>query len=145
VHVEKSFIFRLPAWGASWVNAASDDLAAARFLSVNPQLSNLSAFHVQQCLEKIFKAVLEEYDKPVIKSHDLVRLKNLIKCFIAIPDDEMLKLINEIYIDSRYPGEMGLLPNGKPSTREVNEMIVYAESVFNRISGFLSGNVIETL
>ena len=50
----------------------------------NPDLSNITAFHVQQNIEKTFKAVLEELNEPVIKSHDLLRLKNLIKTSIAI-------------------------------------------------------------
>lgn len=120
-----------------WIKAAEEDLAAAKILLHNPDLSNIAAFHVQQNIEKTLKAVLEELNEPVIKSHDLLRLKNLIKSHIAFPEDEILNLINEVYVEARCPGDMGLLPNGKPSRIEVTEMITYAESLTTRIITYL--------
>ena len=107
-----------------WLKAAAEDLAAAKVLLHKPDLSNIAAFHVQQ-------------NEPVINSHDLLRLKNLIKTSIAIPGDETLNLINELYVEARHPGDMGLLPNGKPSRIEVTEMITYAESLTTRIITYL--------
>jgi HEPN domain-containing protein len=52
-----------------WLTAAEDDLIAARTLAHNNRLTNLVAFHCQQCLEKCFKAMIEELDKASIKSH----------------------------------------------------------------------------
>jgi len=84
-----------------WLKAAEEDLAAAGALLPGQNLTNIAAFHVQQSIEKVFKAVLEEWDEPVIRTHDLLRLRNLIKSRIPIPEDERLKLINELYVDSR--------------------------------------------
>jgi len=58
-----------------WFTAAEDDLLAAKTLKSDFRLTNLAAFHCQQCLEKSFKAVIEENEKPAIKSHDLFRLQ----------------------------------------------------------------------
>ncbi len=120
-----------------WLKASADDLAAARHLLSIPELTNLVAFHAQQCLEKALKAILEEKDAQNIKSHDLVRLNNLIKPYIVLPDIETLKSLNELYIDSRYPGDLGLLPNGKPSVFEANELIDYATTLYNIILKYL--------
>lgn len=43
-----------------WLKAAKDDLDAAQTLVLKQNLTNLAAFHCQQCIEKCFKAVIEE-------------------------------------------------------------------------------------
>lgn len=58
-----------------WLTVAEDDLLAAKTLASEDPLTNLVSFHCQQCLEKCFKAMIEEQDKPSIKSHDLLRLQ----------------------------------------------------------------------
>jgi HEPN domain-containing protein len=58
-----------------WFYAAEDDLIAAQKLISEERLTNLVSFHCQQCLEKCFKAIIEEQGKPSIKSHDLIRLQ----------------------------------------------------------------------
>ena len=58
-----------------WLTVAEDDLLAAKTLASEDRLTNLVSFHCQQCLEKCFKALIEEQDKPSIKSHDLLRLQ----------------------------------------------------------------------
>lgn len=43
-----------------WLDRAEDDLSAAELLLTRPVLTNMVAFHAQQTVEKILKAVLEE-------------------------------------------------------------------------------------
>jgi len=38
-----------------------------------------------------------------------------------------------VYIDARYPGDMGLLPSGKPTIAEAERFILFSEQLFNRI------------
>ena len=41
-----------------------------------------------------------------------------------VPSDinsDLLVLLDQLYIDARYPGELGLLPDGKPSISEARE------------------------
>lgn len=70
--------------------------------------------------------------------HDLMRLYKLISKFIdPIDDISTLKIINEAYIDSRYPGEMGLLPNGEPNLKEATIFCEFTKSLFLRIISHL--------
>ena len=87
------------------------------------------AFHCQQCLEKCFKAILEEGEFPVIKSHDLLKLRSLSEIHMTVDVLRILRVLNEVYIDSRYPGDLGLLPDGKPTISEVDVFIAIASSV----------------
>ena len=50
-----------------WLNAAGDDLLTIENLQYNPILTNVIAFHSQQAIEKILKAIMEEYEISFIK------------------------------------------------------------------------------
>ena len=50
-----------------WLNAAGDDLLTIENLQYNPILTNIIAFHSQQAIEKILKAIMEEYEISFIK------------------------------------------------------------------------------
>lgn len=116
-----------------WFTAAEDDFLAAKKLAGENRLTNIVSFHCQQCLEKCFKAVIEELDKPSIKSHDLLRLQLNANIQLTEPESILVGIINEVYIDARYPGDLGLLPHGKPTTAEVETFIAFCESLLYRL------------
>jgi HEPN domain-containing protein len=120
-----------------WLAVAEDDLLAAKTLASDERLSNLVSFHCQQCLEKCFKAVIEEQDKPSVKSHDLLRLQLIANIQLSVSETIMLSMINETYIDTRYPGDLGLLPHGKPTISEIGPFIELCDSLFHRLSSQL--------
>jgi hypothetical protein len=72
--------------------------------------------------------------------HDLIRLQ--LYAEIPLTDEELilLGLINEVYIDSRYPGDLGLLPNGKPTKNEIITFIELCETIFQKLMTQL-GNI----
>lgn len=86
-----------------WLIAAEDDLLAAKKLAGEERLTNVVSFHCQQCLEKSFKALIEEQGKPSIKSHDLLRLQINANIQLAESETMLLGIINEVYIDARLP------------------------------------------
>lgn len=117
-----------------WLNAAELDMKSANQLLQDESLTSVVTFHCQQAIEKIFKAILVEHDREPQRIHDLLRLYKLVLEYIDPFDDiTTLKVINEAYIDTRYPGEMGLLPNGMPSLKEANTFIEFANLVFTTI------------
>jgi HEPN domain-containing protein len=44
-------------------------------------------------------------------------------------DENKLIAINEVYIESRYPSELGLLPDGIPTDEQAKEFIDYAKEI----------------
>ena len=123
-----------------WLMIAEDDLLAAKKLSQEERLSNLVSFHCQQCIEKCFKAIIEEQDKPFIKSHDLLRLQLIANIDLSSEEAIILGMINEVYIDSRYPGDLGLLPHGKPLKSEIEAFIHFCETLLKRLKIQLKNN-----
>ena len=62
-----------------WLSRAAEDLAAAQALLLRADLTNVVAFHAQQTVEKTLKAVIEEYDLGMIRTHSLTRLYELVR------------------------------------------------------------------
>jgi HEPN domain-containing protein len=56
-------------------------------------------------------------------------------------DFDMLRSVNEVYIDSRYSGDMGLLPNGKPSIEDANEFAILARQIYDLVNRYLKKSV----
>jgi len=101
-------------------------------------LTNLAAFHCQQCVEKCLKGLIEEKDKTALRSHDLFRLQIHADFQLDATDAQLLGIINEVNIDARYPGDMGLMPSGKPTSKEVEQFILFTQKIFNRINDQLT-------
>jgi HEPN domain-containing protein len=120
-----------------WLTVAEDDLLAAKTLASEDRLTHLVSFHCQQCLDKCFKAMIDEQDKPSIKSHDLLRLQLIANIQLSASETTLLSIINETYIDTRYPGDLGLLPHGKPTISEIEPFIQLCDTLFNRLSNQL--------
>jgi HEPN domain-containing protein len=116
-----------------WLKAAQDDLDSISYIIEAQHLTNVVAFHSQQAIEKSFKALIEYHQIQFIKTHNLEKLYKNINDLIDI-DYDKLELINELYIESRYPGDMGLLPEGKPSMHDAKEFYEFALSIFKQIS-----------
>lgn len=117
-----------------WLNRAEDDLKAAKILLTQPELTNVVAFHAQQAVEKTLKAALEESDIAALKTHSLTRLYSLIKPHLPTAiDQDMLDRLEAVYTASRYPGEMGLLPYGKPKPIEAREFHSFARQLYKQV------------
>ena len=53
-------------------------------------------------------------------------------------NEDMLDKLNALYVDARYPGEFGLLPDGKPTIVEAKEFYEFAKYVYNVVTKYLS-------
>lgn len=71
--------------------------------------------------------------QPSIKSHDLLRLQINANLQLSVSETELLSMINEVYIDARYPGDLGLLPYGKPTISEIGAFIQLCDTILYRI------------
>jgi len=118
-----------------WILLADKDLYAAEILLKNEYpLTNIVAFHAQQAIEKYLKAFLIENDVPLIKTHDLIKLNEMINEINNIGIDESnLIMINEVYIEARYPGELGLMPDSIPTNEDAKEFLDNAKKIKSTI------------
>lgn len=126
----------------AWLEFAHRDLEAAKLLAGNEYVSNAVLFHSQQCVEKCLKALLEESGTPVPHIHNVVKLAALLeeegKILVAL-DEEELDLVDAVYIDTRYPTGLGLLPAGFPTKEDARAVLRIAEKLYEETSKCLSG------
>ncbi len=122
-----------------WLEFAHKDLLACQAMAKQEYLLNIAAFHAQQCVEKAFKAILVEQDLPVPKIHSLMSLFDKIAEMIDFSvDDQLLDLIDKVYIEARYPVGLGMLPSGMPSVDLVNQMCDFAEYIYTNVVRLLA-------
>ena len=114
-----------------WIFFAESDLAAVeRLITDKNPLTNIIAFHCQQAIEKYLKAYLVENGIPIIKTHDLIKLNDMVNKVKDLNiDNKKLLLVKQVYSETRYPGDIGLLPNNFPSVQEVQEYFDFAKEV----------------
>ncbi len=53
-------------------------------------------------------------------------------------DTDVLTDFDALYVDVRYPGDLGLLPDGKPSLTDAREFYDVAQNIFTTISGMIN-------
>ena len=124
-----------------WLVYINNDLITAKELLGNDLLTGIVSFHCQQAIEKLFKAVLQEQKQDIPRIHSLIKLYSLVKQFIQIDISlDILKLLDSLYITSRYPVEFGLLPDGKPSVEEAKEFYNFALSIYEQVKKILEQN-----
>lgn len=127
-----------------WIELAGVDLSAAERLIEDESLASVASFHAHQCIEKSFKALIENNEQLIPKIHDLIRLyyeiKNLIKFNC---DEDILDDLSRLYIDSRYPAMTGLTPYGKPSVDDAKIYLKSAEFIFSEIVKMIENNQIH--
>jgi len=122
-----------------WLDFAKADLLNCELVINQEFLTNIVAFHSQQATEKCFKAIIEEEGVKTERIHNLYNLFTKIELYLDFEIDlNLLELLDKIYLTSRYPGEMGLLPEGKPTLEEAKEMYEFAEYVFSETNKMLS-------
>ena len=121
-----------------WLQSANDDLEVIKKIIDDENLTHIVAFHAQQSIEKCFKAVMEYKNLNVPKVHKLQFLIAKIDFNIEI-EEEILKVLDELYIDSRYPGNLGLLPYGKPTLSDATQFFKQALNIYLKIENTIKG------
>jgi HEPN domain-containing protein len=122
----------------AWLNAAEDDLITIENILNNPILTNIVAFHSQQAIEKSIKAIIEEFGIDLIKTHNLQSLFMKIEDVIPLTVNELIiSELDRLYIDARYPGDLGLMPHGKPTHEEATMYFQEALKIKKQAEAFL--------
>jgi len=122
----------------AWIQASEEDLTAVEALLKSKLATGAASFHAQQCVEKSFKAVLEQYAQKVPKIHDLDKLLYEVNKHITIEvDSVIINKLNVLYIESRYPGAFGFLPEGKPSIEDVQQFYDFAKGIHESVKEHL--------
>ncbi|MFA6137821.1 MAG: HEPN domain-containing protein [Sulfurimonas sp.] len=126
-----------------WLKAAYLDLENISYIIKAEHLTSIVAFHSQQSIEKSLKAFITSKNIDIPKIHSLNKLFNICKEDVSINNNDLINLLDSLYIESRYPGDMGLLPYGKPTLKDAKEFYDFAENIFEHICSILNIPIYE--
>ena len=128
---------------ASWVKYAETDFKAKNALKNIDDLETIFAFHCQQSVEKLLKALLTKHELVPPKIHDLIRLCKLLPedAFKEISKYEpYLEELNSIYIDSRYPADLALLPNNFLTQEDIDAIDQATDELFHALLNLINAD-----
>lgn len=126
-----------------WLKNALDDLRSAEVL-LKEGLFNMTCFHAQQASEKLFKALIAVHHQEIPRTHNLSRLYTICEQLLGAElhvDEEGLLYLNDVYIDSRYPSDFGVLPSGQSDKKDAEKAFEYA----NGLDGILRPMVMKRM
>jgi HEPN domain-containing protein len=115
----------------AWTFFADKDMLAAETLVEKAELSGETVFHCQQAVEKYLKAFLTRNNISFRKTHDLEELYLKIKDIRDWNIDEIkLERLNDLYIETRYPSNIGLFADGSiPMQEDARMFLAFAQSI----------------
>ena len=89
----------------AWIRYAEDDWEDSQILASAGGNSRSICFHLQQCIEKLFKAELMRLQSPVPKTHNLKELSDLVQQTDAGWSAASIDLnrLSLAAVDFRYP------------------------------------------
>ena len=127
-----------------WLDRASEDLDVALEIISREHLTNMVAFHSQQAVEKALKGIIEEFEIGFVKIHNLERLLGVVNKQVNLEVDiDFIKRLDEVYISTRYPSDLGLIPSGRPSTQDAKELYDFANTFYRNVKKLLEKSTKE--
>ena len=83
--------------------------------------------------------MLESQTGKVPRVHSTLKLYWMIKDELKIEiDTDILTDFDALYVEARYPGDLDLLPDGKPSLTDAREFYDVAQNIFTTTSGMIN-------
>ena len=120
-----------------WFEYAEENLESAKIL-VRSSLYNPCLQNVQQSIEKFLKALFAELSLSIIKTHSILKLRNILiekSVRIDLTEDEC-DLLDTIYLPSKYP--LGsVLPDFNPDQDICMECIEIADHLNKSVKKIL--------
>lgn len=113
-----------------WLKIALEDYESAKYLH-KKRLYRMVCYHSQQMVEKVLKAILTEREIDFARSHNILDLRNAVTMsgYTINLSDEDAVFLNSIY-RSRYPSDLGLLPQGEPRKEDAQRALNIAKVTF---------------
>jgi HEPN domain-containing protein len=114
-----------------WLFFADNDLALAEVAIDNIQFTGQVAFLCQQAIEKYLKAFLFENKVQIKKIHDLEKLYSEVKKIKDFGINEnLLQILRNLYVESRYPTDIAFLESGiLPTLEDAKTYLDFAKSI----------------
>lgn len=118
----------------NWLAFARRDLEAADKLKGDAEMTDIAAFHCQQCVEKSLKAIIAQNDLTVPRTHDLITLHGhgSEDVHSVTVHEETLRQIDEAYIETRYPTDTAIEPGPRISLERAERFANASRDIYDQ-------------
>jgi len=110
----------------NWLEQAESDLKSAEY-NLNGKRFDVAAYLSHQSSEKSLKALYIKIHNKLWKTHDLIKLAEIVKA-----PENIIRICNElnpIYAEDRYPDYSDIIPAKKFEEKEVKDFLNKAKEV----------------
>lgn len=117
-------------YAQEWIEKSYHDLDSAKVLLKSGHFTDTTGYVLHQSMEKIFKSFLAYENKPIIKTHNLIELNEILSDWFDLGEDDIgiLGIATTYHTKQRYP-----VPHKKlPSKEEIKEVLHLTEYLFNK-------------
>ena len=121
-----------------WLEKAYHDLDSANILFVSGHYTDTIGYIYHQSIEKIYKSIIAFENNPILKTHNLIELNEILEGYFNLNEDEImiLSLVTTYHTKQRYPSIHKTLPT-KEEIKKVKELAIY---LFNKVCKILDIN-----
>lgn len=117
-----------------WLKYAKENAAVAR-LTADQLIYNAALQNTQQSIEKYLKALLISKGQPIVKTHAisaLIQLLENLNCHLDVSEAD-IEFIDLIYLPSKYPIQ-SVFPNYNPTEQHVRRALNILERIENSLN-----------
>jgi HEPN domain-containing protein len=125
-----------------WLAFAAKDLRVARMIAPDHSLLDVTAFHIQQAIEKTLKSLLVAAAADVRRVHDINELATLAHRHWPdlVPEEFSLAHVTSWYIVSRYPGIDDISLNAEEIVAALDQVEALIASVMQLVPAGLQAS-----
>jgi HEPN domain-containing protein len=121
-----------------WLEKSYHDLDSAKILFEAGHFTDTIGYILHQSIEKIFKSCLAYKNVPIVKTHNLIELNELLDDLVDLSEDEidLLAIATTYHTKQRYPSPHKRLP----SKEEIKAILDFTVVLMNVICKKLNIN-----
>ena len=126
-----------------WLEKAYHDLDSANILFISGHYTDTIGYIYHQSIEKIYKAIIAFENNPILKTHNLIELNEILEGCFNLNEYELmiLSLVTTYHTKQRYPSIHKTLPS-KEEIIKVKELAIY---LFDKVCDILEINKEEII
>ncbi len=123
-------------YAVEWLTKSNHDLVGAKLLFESGHYTDTIAYVLHQSLEKMLKSILAYEKKPILKTHNLVELYELLSDHILLDEENiyLLSIATTYQTQQRYP----VVQNKMPERDEILQILQLSQELFEDICSNLS-------
>ncbi len=119
------------SYAIEWLEKSLHDLEGAKLLFDADHYTDTISYVLHQSLEKTLKSILAYENKPIVKTHNLVELYELLSYKIFLDDDKiyLLSIATTYQTKQRYP----VVHKKQPPKHEIQEILSFSDQLFREV------------